>query len=111
MCRAVSFSPTTQTSRAKSAAARRLGLPYRVAHVSWWKEELPSPAEYAAARRSLAAAGQQVDFIVTHCAPTRVQWALGGDGYRPDALTDFLDEVADTCAFRKWFLDTTMTTA
>lgn len=89
-----------------SRKIRRLrlrGLPYRIEHKSWWKQELPSQAEYQTARQNLAAVQHTVDFVITHCAPTSVQQKLDAFGYVPDALTDFLDEVAQTCSFRKWF--------
>ena len=42
---------------------------YRINHISWWAQELPSDEEYAEARRNLDAVGWQVDYIITHCAP------------------------------------------
>ena len=42
---------------------------YRVNHISWWAQELPSDKEYAEARRNLDAVGWQVDYIITHCLP------------------------------------------
>ena len=50
-------------------ALRRMGAYFRVNHHSWWKEELPSPAEYAEARRNLERVHYDVDYIITHCAP------------------------------------------
>ena len=38
---------------------------YRVNHISWWAQELPSDKEYAEARRKLDAVGWQVDYIIT----------------------------------------------
>ena len=49
------------------------GTPFRVNHRSWWKEEQPSPEEYLEARRNLDKAGWEVDYIITHCAPTSIQ--------------------------------------
>lgn len=76
---------------------------YRVNHVSWWAEELPTEAEYATARATLDICGWRVDYIFTHCAPTNVSDILGGGLYQPDALTDFLDEVSQQCDFDYWF--------
>ena len=42
---------------------------YRINHISWWAQELPSDEEYDEARQSLDAVGWQVDYIITHCAP------------------------------------------
>ena len=80
------------------------GALYRVNHRSWWKEELPSEGEYQTARASLEEHGWRVDYIVTHCGPTSVQDELSGGFYKADHLTDFLDEVAERCEFRNWFL-------
>lgn len=41
--------------------------PYRVNHVSWWKQELPSEEEMQEGIENLAAHDNKVDFIVTHC--------------------------------------------
>ena len=45
---------------------------FRIDHLSWWREELPSEEEYAEARRNLDAHGWAVDYILTHCAPTSI---------------------------------------
>ena len=79
------------------------GAAFRVNHVSWWKEELPSPEEYQEARKNLDEAGWQVDHIVTHCAPTSIQNALLRELSKADALTDFLEEVKQRCGFKSWF--------
>lgn len=81
---------------------RKMAL-YRVNHVSWWKEELPSDEEYAAAEKNLAACNWKVDYIITHCCPTSVADILGGGLYQPDRLTDFFEEVRERCEFDYWF--------
>ena len=60
---------------------------FRVAGKSWWKEELPSQEELDEATRNLENADFDVDFVITHCAPTSVQSLLSKD-YRPDRLTE-----------------------
>ena len=76
---------------------------YRVNHLSWWKEELPSEDDYQTAKTNLEKAGWEVDYIITYCCPTSVQDELSGGVYQADVLTDFLDEVAQQCKFRYWF--------
>ncbi len=76
---------------------------YRVNHLSWWAEELPSVEEYQTARANLDKAGWEVDYIITHCCPTTVQDELSGGFYKADALTDFLEEVSQRCRFRYHF--------
>ena len=46
---------------------------YRTEDVSWWKEELPSPEDYAEAMKNLQAHNMKVDYVLTHdCATTYV---------------------------------------
>ena len=78
---------------------------FRINNISWWKEELPSDEEYAIARKNLDACGWQVDYIVTHCAPTSVANMLGSGIYRADRLIDFLQEVSERCEFDQWYFD------
>ena len=79
------------------------GAMYRVNHLSWWKEELPSKEEYQTARANLDRTGWAVDYIITHCCPSSVQDAFSGGFYRKDALTEFFDEVDQRCKFKYWF--------
>ena len=79
------------------------GAMYRVNHLSWWKNELPSEDEYQTARASLDRAGWEVDYILTHCCPTSVQDIFSGGLYQRDALTEFFDEIRQRCRFKYWF--------
>lgn len=81
---------------------------FRVNHVSWWERELPSEEEIRHARENLEKVGWNVDYIITHCAPTsvqnRVQKLIGAeDAYKTDMLTNFLEEVHARCAYKYWF--------
>ena len=77
--------------------------PYRINHVSWWRQELPSQEEMEEGRRNLAAHGNTVDFIVTHCCASGTQALLGGAMYRPDIATAYLEEIRQNTRFKKWF--------
>lgn len=77
--------------------------PYRINHVSWWKQELPSEEEMQEGRRNLAVYNYKVDFIVSHCCSSSTQMLLGGSMYKPDILTDYLEEIRQTTNFKKWF--------
>ena len=44
-----------------------------------------------------------MDYIITHCCPSSVQDELSNGFYQADALTDFLDEIAQRCRFRYQF--------
>ena len=81
---------------------RRMGVNFRVNHRSWWKEELPSEAEYAKARCNLERVNHQVDYMISHCAPSSIEDIIGGGGYVHDHLTDFLEEVKEKTKFHYW---------
>lgn len=76
---------------------------YRINHLSWWEQEMPSKEEYNEARRNLERVGWKVDTIITHCAPDSAQAILGHGMYEPDELTHFLQEVYERCNFKHWY--------
>lgn len=76
---------------------------YRVNHMSWWKEEMPSEQEYQLARKNLEKANWKVDMIISHCAPTSVIENKFRGFYDSDELTDFFDEIKSKCEFKFWF--------
>jgi len=82
---------------------KRRNAQFRINHRSWWYEELPSAAEYAAARCNLDHAGWSVDHIISHCCPSSIVELLGCGQYQPDALTDFFEEIRQRCQFHSWF--------
>ena len=45
---------------------------HRINHISWWRQELPSDEEYSEALQNLERYNWQVDYIITHCAPTSI---------------------------------------
>ena len=77
--------------------------PYRINHVSWWKEEMPTLAEMAKGRENLQKHQMEVDFIVPHCCSSSTQALLSRGTYTPDALTDYLEEIRRRVKFKKWF--------
>ena len=74
---------------------------YRINHISWWAQELPSEAEYAEARNNLNKVGWAVDYIITHCAPTSIALAESRHN-EADRLTDFLQEVREKAQYHYW---------
>ena len=79
-----------------------MGARFRVNHRSWWKQELPSKTEYKEAQRSLERIQYEVDYVITHCAPSSIVDTLGNGGYVHDHLTDFLEEVKEWAKFHYW---------
>ena len=75
---------------------------FRIKGRSWWPEEMPSLDEYSNARFNLLKYHFKVDYILTHCAPTRIQSRLDSQ-FKPDTLTDFLNEVFITTEFKHWY--------
>lgn len=76
----------------------------RCENVSWWKEEMPTNAEYRQASESLKRHGNSVDYIITHTAPSEIIRYLGGC---PDAheaeLCGYLEWVMHEVDFKKWY--------
>lgn len=77
--------------------------PYRINHLSWWEQELPTQAEMEEGRRNLEANGNKVDYIVTHCCASSTQVLLGGGLFKVDYLNEYLEEVRQHVKFKKWF--------
>ena len=71
----------------------------------WFDQELPCAEEYRRAIDNLKACNMEVDYVITHTAPTSVIHRLLGQ--RPDMhdaeLTGFLDWVYHEVNFKKWF--------
>lgn len=74
---------------------------FRVSHVSWWNREIPDEKEMDRGIKNLEEHENDVDFVITHCAPLQVA-ALMGYTDR-DKCTAYLNMVAETARFRKWF--------
>lgn len=75
---------------------------FRKPYVSWWPEELPNKKELKTARRNLNAAGNKVDYVLTHCAPTSIQKKID-PSFTPDALTDALEDIKNHTQFEIWY--------
>lgn len=77
--------------------------PYRINHISWWSQELPTKEEMEEGRRNLETNENTVDFIVSHCCASGTQTLLGGSLFEPDILTDYFEELRQKVQFKKWF--------
>lgn len=78
-------------------------LPYRINHISWWKEEMPCDEEYAEGLANLEKNNWTVDYIISHCCASSTQALLSDGFYTPDKLTGYFEEVKARCTFKKWF--------
>lgn len=81
----------------------RRGEMLRINHVSWWKEEMPSPEEMDFGLKTLKDNKNNIDFIVSHCAPSHVAASISAGTYKPDMLTAFFETISQTVNFKKWF--------
>ena len=95
--------PDDPNYKEKKKVLDRGWLPYRINHVSWWKQELPSEAEMEEGLKNLSLHGNTVDFIVSHCCSSSTQALLGGGLFTPDVLTNYLEQIRQTVKFKKWF--------
>ena len=79
----------------------------RVLHESIWEQELPDDSEYETALKTIENCGYNVDYVISHCAPSRIQNRInrlyGYEEYQPNRLTDFFDELMDKLDYKKWF--------
>lgn len=75
---------------------------FRVNHRSWWKEEMPSDEEYAIALATLEKANWEVDYVITHSAPSGIVDIIGKGAHRHDRLTSFLDMISKRLIFNYW---------
>lgn len=76
---------------------------FRVNHLSWWKQEIPSAEEMEEGLINLEHVGWKVDVVLTHCAPTSINEWCDGEFYPQNILTDYLEVVAEKLDFRKWY--------
>lgn len=80
------------------------GKMFRVNHVSWWEQELPSNKEMQHGIDTLKANNNVVDFIVTHCLPQEIASIFSMGLYEPDTLTMYFNRILhDGIQFNKWY--------
>ena len=80
--------------------------PYRINHLSWWKEELPTQEEMDEGIKNLESVNYTVDFVISHCAPSSVQDLLENERHRlfkHDVLTDYLETIRQKLSYKKWY--------
>ncbi|MBQ8791705.1 MAG: metallophosphoesterase [Ruminiclostridium sp.] len=76
----------------------------RKLNISYWKEEIPTDAEYKEATENLKKHGKSVDIVISHTAPREIIKRMG---YTPDVhdmeLTGYLEWVMYEVDFKRWF--------
>lgn len=77
---------------------------FRINHVSWWEQELPSQEEMNEGIRNLKQVDNKVDYILTHSPCTSVLKQMdGGCGlYKSDILSDYLQQIKEIVDYKCW---------
>jgi hypothetical protein len=75
---------------------------FRINHLSWWKEEMPSQEEMDFGLKTLEQHNFEVDYVISHCAPQEVCFFVGGGLYKPDELTIYFNDIAHKLKFKRW---------
>lgn len=74
---------------------------FRINHISWWKEELPSEEEMERGLKTLAENNNKVDYIITHCCPREIAKLM--QFYDGDSITRYFDQIMNTVDFEHWY--------
>lgn len=83
---------------------RNAGKMFRVNGYSWWERELPNEQEMKEGFANLKKHGNKVDYIISHSPCTSDLYLMGGKGlYNSDVLTNYLESVRTTTAYKKWY--------
>lgn len=77
---------------------------WRTQGIDWWPQEMPSMQEYQRGMESLEAHGFQVDYMLTHTAPSRVAEKLVKDILPgEEELQQYLQSAAEQALFKEWY--------
>ncbi len=83
-----------------------IGKQVRINGITWWEQELPDLEQLEEGLNSLETT-PHIDYIITHCAPTRIQRLimkdLGNTSYEANYLTDYLQSIYDHVRFKGWY--------
>lgn len=84
------------------------GKIFRVNHISWWKQEIPSKAEMECGKQNLEAVNYKVDYVITHCLPYTIASSnterLGIGRCKSDVLMEYFDDLLNRgLQFKKWY--------
>jgi len=79
---------------------------HRIEGISWWKEEMPSYDEYGEGLKNLEKNNWNVDYIVTHTAPSNIISILEENHEiynKKNELSDYFEQISKKVKFKKWF--------
>ena len=78
----------------------------RTEHISWWKEEMPTPAEREEGAKAIDEVDCDVDFIITHEPPSIVKSTMllrAGETDSVNKLNGYFEQLNRVCKFRHWY--------
>ena len=83
----------------------------RQENVSWWRQEMPSEEEYKNAEKHLQKVDYQVDYIITHTAPSESVYylsvmqrlAVNKNVVEEQPLNTFLDHIRQQVTYKHWY--------
>ena len=76
---------------------------FRVKDIDWWEAEMPTEEQLHMTFHNLVRYGHEVDYIITHSLPSRIQYKLPIKDIQSNELTDYLDLIDFKTKFKKWF--------
>lgn len=79
---------------------------YRKEGKSWWRLEMPTPEEYEEGLLNLSKNDWNVDYIITHTAPSSILDIINEKFNRDRVKTeinDYFEELKTKVKFRRWF--------
>lgn len=74
---------------------------FRINHLTWWKEEMPSDKEYREGLENLAKHNFKVDYIISHEAPSCIREKFGLCG--TNAVSEYLQQIKQKTEFDRWY--------
>lgn len=81
----------------------KMGAYFRIRNYSWWDLEMPTEDEIENGIKNLEGCNYKVDYVITHCTSTATQELISDGQFKPDRLTDYLQNLKDMLSFNKWF--------
>ncbi len=92
---------TEKDYKAAYKELRDSGALFRIDHISWWEQELPTEEEMQRGLENIAACRWNVDYVISHCAPTSITAMAGFSD--SDKLTQYLEKIHERLTFQYWF--------
>ena len=77
---------------------------WRVPHISWWPQEMPTDDEMKEAISNLAKCNNKVDYIITHTAPDDTMSLYHPDHTKEKPLNNFLEWVRENVEYKHWYM-------